>query len=382
VDRRLQQEKSMTQTATAPRIPGPGEPVPWFHARCTSNARFAFDSVAGRYIVLCFFGSAAQPISRQVLDGFLAQGQPFDDENLCFFGVSIDPEDERLGRVRETLPGFRYFWDFDRAVSRAYGAVVEGGAPGEYRPYTLLLDPRLRVAGIYPLTQDPQAHARRVLDQFAAMPPIPAPRAAQVQAPVLIVPGIFEPQFCRQLIDLYDAHGGQDSGFMREIGGKTVPVLDHSFKRRADYDIADEAIRKAAMHRIHDRLVPEIHKAFQFRVTRMERYIVACYDSQSGGFFRAHRDNTTKGTAHRRFAVSINLNAEEFEGGDLRFPEFGRHTYRPPTGGAVVFSCSLLHEATPVTRGRRYAFLPFLYDEEAARIRQANAQFVAPAPQA
>jgi hypothetical protein len=35
-----------------------------------------------------------------------------------------------------------------------------------------------------------------------------------------------------------------------------------------------------------------------------------------------------------------------------------------------------LHEATPVTSGVRYAFLPFLYDEEAAKIRQANLAFV------
>ena len=71
----------------------------------------------------------------------------------------------------------------------------------------------------------------------------------------------------------------------------------------------------------------------------------------------------------RKFACSINLNAEEFEGGDLRFPEFGSRTYRPPTGGAVIFSCSLLHEATPVTRGRRYAFLPFFYDEAGQIVR-------------
>ncbi len=77
-------------------------------------------------------------------------------------------------------------------------------------------------------------------------------------------------------------------------------------------------------------------------------------------------------TAHRSFAVTSNLNAEEYEGGDLRFPEFGDRTYRAPTGGAVVFSCSLLHEATPVTKGKRYAFLPFLYDEEAKVIREAN----------
>jgi predicted 2-oxoglutarate/Fe(II)-dependent dioxygenase YbiX len=34
----------------------------------------------------------------------------------------------------------------------------------------------------------------------------------------------------------------------------------------------------------------------------------------------------------------------------------------------VVFSCALLHEATPVTRGRRYAFLPFFYDEAGAEV--------------
>ena len=66
------------------------------------------------------------------------------------------------------------------------------------------------------------------------------------------------------------------------------------------------------------------------------------------------------------------MNAGEYEGGDLRFPEFGPRTYCPPTCGAVVFSCSLLHEATPVTRGTRYAFLPFLYDEAAAKLREAN----------
>ena len=38
----------------------------------------------------------------------------------------------------------------------------------------------------------------------------------------------------------------------------------------------------------------------------------------------------------------------------------------------MVFSCSLLHAVTPVTRGARFAFLPFLYDDEAAKIRRQN----------
>jgi hypothetical protein len=30
-----------------------------------------------------------------------------------------------------------------------------------------------------------------------------------------------------------------------------------------------------------------------------------------------------------------------------------------------------------VTRGRRYAFLPFIYDDEAAKMRDANRRFLA-----
>ena len=40
----------------------------------------------------------------------------------------------------------------------------------------------------------------------------------------------------------------------------------------------------------------------------------------------------------------------------------------------MVFSCSLLHDVSPVTRGKRYAFLPFLYDDAAAKVREADEQ--------
>ena len=115
-----------------------------------------------------------------------------------------------------------------------------------------------------------------------------------------------------------------------------------------------------------------IERAWGWRATEIERDIITCYDSAEQGFFSAHRDDATAGTAHRRFAVTVNLNTEAYEGGALRFPEFGSRLYKPPTGGAVVFGCSLLHEATPVTAGVRYAVTPFLYDEAGSRLRTAN----------
>jgi len=210
------------------------------------------------------------------------------------------------------------------------------------------------------------------MDALAALPP--ADKLEHL-APVLVAPDIFEPEFCRALMAYYETRGGEDSGFMREVDGRTVGQIDHDFKRRHDCSIDEEALRQACAERVGRRLAPQVRRAFQFNPTRMERYIVSCYDGKDRGRFRAHRDNTTRGTAHRRFAVSLFLNGD-YSGGELIFPEYGRRRYSAPQGGAVVFSCSMLHEALPVLEGRRFMFLPFLYDEPAARIREQNAQFL------
>src|SRR5215204_93164 len=104
----------------------------------------------------------------------------------------------------------------------------------------------------------------------------------------------------------YEAHGGQESGFMRDVNGKTVGIQDGNHKVRKDHVIEDPDVIKQTQARINRRVAREILKVHQFRVTRMERYIVSCYAAEDGGHFRAHRDNTTAGTVHRRFAVSIN----------------------------------------------------------------------------
>jgi predicted 2-oxoglutarate/Fe(II)-dependent dioxygenase YbiX len=347
-----------------------GDPVPWFQAPASNgNAAFDFGLAAGRYVALCFVGSAAEPAARAALDEVIRTREVFDDLRAAFFGITTDPADLEQRRVEQLLPGIRWFWDFDGAVSRSFRALPEGG--GAYRPYWLVLDPMLRVLGTGPLERTGD-----VLRYIATLP-APAHHAGiEVHPPVLILPRVFEPEVCRHLIDLYGLHGGTESGFVRDVDGRTRTIVDHRHKRRADFTIEDEGLRAALRERITRRLVPEIHKAFQFAATRMERYIVACYDGETGGHFRAHRDNTSKGTAHRRFAVTINLNAEEYSGGELRLPEFGPRAYKAPTGGAVVFSCSLLHEVLPVTAGRRYAFLPFLYDEAAARVRAENDRFL------
>jgi predicted 2-oxoglutarate/Fe(II)-dependent dioxygenase YbiX/peroxiredoxin len=343
----------------------PGDLAPWFRApTLDGNQKFAFDSAGGRYILLFFAGSVGREPIAEAMRRLASWRSLFDDHRAAFFGVTSDPSDVAEGRIAKELPGIRWFLDYPRGIARLYGAADETDL---YRPHWLLLDPMLRV--VSRATPD---QGEQVLRQLAELLERPVEEG---NAPVLIVPRVFEPEMCRRLIALYEGDGGQRSGFMRDVDGVTVGLHDDSFKRRRDYYIDNQTELRAEINACFVRaLVPQIERTFQFRVTRIERYIVACYDGESGGFFRAHRDNTTPGTAHRRFACSINLNAEEYEGGDLCFPEFGSRRYRAPTGGAVVFSCSLLHEAMPVTKGTRYAYLPFFYDDAAARQREEVAR--------
>lgn len=338
----------------------PGDPAPWFVGATSANPQYVFASTAGRYVALCFVDSSRSPAGR-AMQGLIATRRAlFDDATLALFGVTADAEDRE--QVVDDLPGVRWFHDPAREIAGQFG-LVQGADEGTW----LILDPTLRVVAVGGLAQLAQ------LGTIAAqLPPVALHAGVEISAPVLLTPRVFEPDFCRRLIALYEAQGGHERGFMVERDGKTVEVADHAFKRRADHVMEDAELRRACLTRISRRLAPEIQKAFQFKATRMERYLIGRYDSAVGGHFRPHRDNTTKGTAHRRFAVTLNLNAEAYEGGELVFPEFGPKRYKPPTGGAVVFSCSLMHEATPVTRGVRYAFLPFLYDEEAARLREQN----------
>lgn len=295
----------------------PGDPAPLFVGRTSRGEDWWLSTAAGAQTVLTF------------TDGTITVGWP-------------DP--------RHTI------LDDDGSIAEHYGLA------GEHR--TVVLDERLRVLAVL----DDEARVTEVLDAVAE----------DIPPPVLVVPRVFEPDFRALLVAEYDRVGGTDSGFVRtDEHGRTVGVVDHTHKRRGDLVVSDPELRAGMRERIERRLLPEIRRAFQFTATRIERYLVACYDSASGGHFRPHRDNTTKGTAHRRFAVTINLNGG-YTGGDLRFPEFSPRTHRAPPGGAIVFSCSLLHEATPVTEGRRYCALPFLYDEAGEALRQQNRPYVTP----
>jgi hypothetical protein len=339
-----------------------GDPVPWFGAPLIGTGAFNLQVAAGRWIVLSFLGSPADPHAKAELAELLRNAPLFHEDRIVFYGVlNARPSDIAL-YVALTTPAVSFIADYDGAIGRLFGA----GA----MPRTIVLDPMLRAVANIPWDH-PTGHARTVHDLLDGLPAVDDAAGVPLTAPVLIVPRIFDFALCDFLVKFYEKLGGKDSGFLLDSEGKTATVVDYRLKRRNDLPIVAPELREAIRGPIVRRLLPAMERFFQFDATRMDRYIVACYDSATGGHFYRHRDNVNAGAQHRRFAVTINLN-KDYDGCDLVFPEFGSRTYRAPHGGAIVFSCGALHQVTPVTRGQRYAFLAFLYGEADAALREAN----------
>ena len=214
----------------------PGDQAPFFHAEALGgNPRYAFDTAAGRPVLLLFLGSAGWPPAKKALATIARHRALFDDVRANVFGVSIDPVDVTQGRIAPDLPGVRWFVDRDHHVSRLYGATLgEDEGKSRYLPHWLVLDQRLRVVSAHPIGEGEAAVAslRGLIEQPEDSP----------AAPVLVLPRVFDQDLCRRLIGYYEATGGTESGFMREENGVTVAKLDHHHKKRADCLIEDERL--------------------------------------------------------------------------------------------------------------------------------------------
>lgn len=317
--------------------------------------RFAFDPFPGRYIALALLGSIVDPAAEATFTTMDANRHLVDEGKAAFFALVAESGSRSEIALAARFPSVVFLWDGEE-LARAFGT----------DRCWVILDPMLRVIEIARLRDSERvlAHLSELSAPNQAFGPCPP-------APLIVLADVFEPEVCAHLADCFERGGGKESGFMQDAAGRSVENFDDGWKRRRDFHLTDPHLIRNLRARIGRRICPEIEKAFQMRPTRIERDLVARYDAETGGHFAPHRDDTGISVAHRRFAVSINLNAD-FDGGEISFPEYSPRTFKAAPGTAVVFSASILHRVSRVTRGRRYVYLTFLFDEEAERVRQAN----------
>jgi predicted 2-oxoglutarate/Fe(II)-dependent dioxygenase YbiX len=200
-----------------------------------------------------------------------------------------------------------------------------------------------------------------------------------VPAPVLILPNVLPQVICRTLVDrleLSNSVEGKVAGV--DPAGMPTCYVNRALKSRRDFQIRrDDPLDSRLRRLLLERCSPEIAKAFQTEIAYADRLMLARYDAPHG-WFKRHRDNASGNVAFRQFAITVNLNTGDYEGGHLTFPEYNDQPYTAPTGAGIIFSASLLHEVSYVTRGSRYALLTFFHSEAAeVHRRQYEARIVA-----
>jgi peroxiredoxin/predicted 2-oxoglutarate/Fe(II)-dependent dioxygenase YbiX len=312
------------------------------------------DLVAGRPLVLLFCPADGS----DVLVAFRDRHEAFAAVEAGIFAVTRGPVEANRAAHAALQLQFKLLADATGDVFRAYGADVGATA--------VILDPNHRIArvlsGAAPATlaEATLSCLRRTL----------APRRQRLgsHAPVLLLPRVLSEADCAELIELWhrpvnlwpSADGFRSDGHNREPGDFKVGHAG-AYGQMTEYVVRDAAVQRRLDRRFSRRVAPEMRKAFQTGVSQREHYRIVRYDSAAGGVLHPHRDNAIKETAHRRFTMTVNLNAGAYEGGALRFREYGDDLYEVERGTAVIWSAALLHEVMPVTKGARFVLGVHMY---------------------
>jgi len=314
-----------------------------------------YDLYYGQPIVLFACGAATAAGTRAFLAALSAEKALWQDVTRVVIAQGTPAECAAL-EVELTLP-FKLLADDGQLGAYLLGTPLAAEPTAFVLDANLRISERLQASPAEPLN----VFVQRIADLYRARPRA-TPQTIRQQAPALFIPAVMDRDFCDGLIALFEETGGQPSGTAYVEGDQVNWKPNPAVKMRRDIYLQDGPWLERVKDVMVRRVLPEIQRCFNFQVTQHEVFKVIRYD-EGAGYFRAHRDNESRDTQHRRFAMTLNLNTGDYDGGLLRFPEFGPDLYEASRGGAAIFSCSLLHEVTPVTRGKRYAVLGFFFGD-------------------
>ena len=342
-----------------PHALSPGDRVPNFMLPDSNKRKMRlYDCADGRPMAIVFFAPAPAPLRPAPLVALEKNKDLFDQAGVAVRGLTAMP-----------IPAFEAMkakvdtWVDPQGpvIDALLGQLgIEGSSALQAGPVAAVMDANQRLIGTVAGTD---ALVADIIDLCQSRKPAPRPAGVGGGAPVIVMDNLIDQQMCNELIAMFengDVYEGEVMMTHGQLGGQSVVSSDT--KKRLDCRVEDPEMHKILSETLGRRIASELAKAFNFNGFFFDTFRICRYAADRGDRFRAHRDNTVEGTHDRRFALTLNLNGDDYEGGELTFAEYGPEKFKTGNGGGVIFSCSLLHEAHPVTEGVRYALLSFLRD--------------------
>ncbi len=336
----------------------PGDRIPNFLLPDQENARRSFyHELLGQPVLLLACRKLTAGPAHLALTALAQKADGIAELEAQIFAVTASDVFTNFESMKQLSAGFTVFSD---PSAQMVGPMMAGaGTEGQGRLF--LLDQNQRIMEILEIGSEGcdlapvLSRLKEIRDERAS-----SPSTQGRAAPILLLPHLFDQAFCRQLIDLWKAEH-QEGGFSTGYGN----TYDASRKKTLEHVIKDPALHRYISYTLARRVGPELAKVFNYQAAfQFEVHIVMSYLPDRQDFFGLHRDDL-RPENKRRFALSLNLN-DDFEGGELHFPEYSPDGYKMAAGMACIFSCPLLHEARPVTKGQRFVMTSFFCDSDQA----------------
>jgi hypothetical protein len=301
----------------------PGDRIPEFVLPDAQTRLHNFyDLVKGRPTVLVLAANTARQEQWDEIKGYADVAAVLESAGVDLFVVTNDGVDS-MAMVQKIIPSATWLADIKGVVNLA---LRSGGKLSQSGLVSFFLDADQRVIALKGAEPGHASWALAVLRGLAAE----APLSLATIAPVLILPRILDDAACRRLL--------------AQEGLSSTPG-----------PIADPAFAETLSRQLLRRVGPEVDKVFSFDDFRFESLALRQEAAAAAGVAPVdrRRDNSDPETAGRSFALILDLEAGAYQGGGLRFPEYGPHLYRPATGAALVHAGGMLRELLPIESGRR-----------------------------
>jgi peroxiredoxin len=289
--------------------------------------RYLYDIAGTRPLVLVLVANSARQDQWDEIKGYADLAPAFESTGVDLVIVSNDGV-ESLALVSKVIPApALWLADVKGVVNLALrtGAGFEASGVASF-----LVDSDQRVIALRGPEPGQAAWAYGAARALRAE----APLAMASNAPVLILPRALDLPTCRELL------------------ARCLPAP-------APLPLAEGPLAQAVARQLLRRIGPEVDKVFSFDDFRFEGLSLGQDEAAPEALRRVERrrDNRDVEQGGRSFSLILDLDAEGYEGGAIRFPEYGAHAYRPETGAALVHAGGLLRLVEPVTAGRRNRLL-------------------------
>lgn len=185
---------------------------------------------------------------------------------------------------------------------------------------------------------DASAHIQSLLTVLPTLfSPVPT-QDIQNQAPVLIIPKLFEMPLCDNLSQLYRATQSQNTASLPE-----------------NYELT---LYEAVKRKIIQRIPPMLYKVFGTTgelIMERARLLSKTHWPAPDKIHFERIDSESQ----RDFVMLCHLSRDRLEGGQVIFPQFNNATYQIRSGDALIFSASLFYRFNPIRQGNPLLYVTF-----------------------